>query len=52
MAYKTLKDSNEIGLYNFVKSLRTLSISIRNMNAQDFSIDYFEDAHFRLEDVT
>ena len=30
----TLQDGNEIGLYNFVESLRTLLIGIQNLNAQ------------------
>ena len=33
MTYETLRDSNEIGLFNFVESLCTLSIGIQNMNA-------------------
>lgn len=48
MTYETLRDSNEIGLFNFVESLCTLSIGIQNMNAQDISIDYFKDANSRL----
>ena len=51
MTYETLRDSNEIGLFNFVESLCTLSIGIQNMNAQDISIDYFKDANSRLKDV-
>lgn len=51
MTYETLRDSNEIGLFNFVVSLCTLSIGIQNMNAQDISIDYFKDANSRLKDV-
>ena len=50
MTYETLRDSNEIGLFNFVVSLCTLSIGIQNMNAQDISID-FKDANSRLKDV-
>ena len=51
MADETLRDSNERGLYNFIESLRTLLIGIQNMNAQDVSIDYFEEANLRLEDT-
>ena len=48
MADKILTDSNEIGLYNFVESLRTLLIGIQNMNAQDVSVDYYEETNSSL----
>ena len=51
MADETLRDANERGLYNFVESLRSLLIGIQNMNAQDLSVEYFEEANLRLEDA-
>ena len=51
MADGTLRDGNERGLYNFVESLRTLLIGIQNLNTQDASVDYFEQANLRLEDA-
>lgn len=51
MADETLRDGNERGLYNFVESLRTLLISIQNLNTYDVSVDYFEQANVRLEDA-
>ena len=51
MADETLRDGNERGLYNFVESLRTLLIGIQNLNTQDVSVDYFEQANVRLEDA-
>lgn len=51
MADETLRDGNERGLYNFVESLRTLLIGIKNLNTQDVSVDYFEQANVRLEDA-
>ena len=51
MADETLRDANERGLYNFVESLRTLLIGIQNMNAQEVSIDYLEEANLRLEEA-
>ena len=51
MSAEILRDSNEIGLYNFVESLRTLLIGIQNMNAQDASADYYEETNLRLEDI-
>ena len=50
MADGTLRDGNERGLYNFVESLRTLLIGIQNLNTQDLSVEYFEQANLRLED--
>ena len=47
----TLRGGNERGLYNFVESLRTLLIGIQNLNTQDVSADYFEQANVRLEDA-
>ena len=46
-----LRDGNERGLYNFVESLRSLLIGIQNLNEQDVSVDYFEEANLRLEDA-
>ena len=51
MADGTLRGGNERGLYNFVESLRTLLIGIQNLNTQDVSADYFEQANVRLEDA-
>ena len=52
MADETLRDGNERALYNVSESLLALSIGIRNLNAQDFSTEYFEQANLRLEDTT
>ena len=46
-----LRDGNERGLYNFVESLRSLLIGIQNLNEQEVSVDYFEEANLRLEDA-
>ena len=46
------RDGNERALYNVAESLLALSIGIRNLNAQDFSTEYFEQANLRLEDTT
>ena len=51
MADGTLRDGNERGLYHFVESLRTLLIGIQNLNTQDVSVDYCEQANLRLEDA-
>ena len=51
MADGALRGGNERGLYNFVESLRTLLIGIQNLNTQDVSADYFEQANVRLEDA-
>lgn len=51
MADGTLRDGNERGLYNFIESLRTLLIGIHNLNTQDASVEYFEQANLRLEDA-
>ena len=51
MADRTLRDGKERSLYNFVGSLRTLLIGIQNLNTQDVSVDYFEQANLRLEDA-
>ena len=51
MADGTLRDGNERGLYNFIESLRTLLIGIQNLNTQDASVDYVEQANLRLEDA-
>ena len=51
MADGTLSDGNKRGLYNFVESLRTLLIGIQNLNTQDVSVDYFEQANLCLEDA-
>ena len=52
MADETLRDGSKRGLYNFVESLRTLLIGIQNLNAQDVSVEYFEQANSRLENAT
>ena len=44
-------DGNERGLYHFVESLRTLLIGIQNLNTQDVSVNYCEQAELRLEDA-
>ena len=49
MADESSRDSNEIGLYNFVESLSTLLIGIQNMNAQDVPLEYFEEANLHLK---
>ena len=46
-----LRDGNERGLYNFVESLRSLLFGIQNLNEQEVSVDYFEEANLRLEDA-
>ena len=51
MADGTLRDGNERGLYHFVESLRTLLIGIQNLNTQDVSVNYCEQAKLRLEDA-
>ena len=51
MADGILRDGNERGLNHFVESLRTLLIGIQNMNTQDVSVDYCEQANLRLEDA-
>ena len=53
MADGTLRDGNERGLYYFVESLRTLLIGIQNLNTQDVSVNYCEQAKYklRLEDA-
>lgn len=48
---ETLRDGNDRSLYNFVESPRTLLIGIQNLNKQDVSVDYFEQANVRLEDA-
>lgn len=48
MAGESLRDSNKIGLYNFVESFGTLLIGIQNLNAKDVPLDYFEEANLRL----
>ena len=51
MADGTLREGNERGLYHFVESFRTLLIGIRNLNTQDVSVNYCEQAKLRLEDA-
>ena len=50
-ADEIVRDSNELGLHNFVESLRTLLIVIQNMNAQDVSADCYEETNLRVEDT-
>ena len=49
MADETLRDGNERSLYNFIETLCTLLIG--NWNAQDVSVEYFEQANLCLEDA-
>ena len=51
MADGTLRDGNERGLYHFVESLRTLLIGIQNLNTQNVSVNYCEQAKLRLEEA-
>ena len=45
------RDDNERGLANFVESLWSLLTGIQNINEQQESAEYFEEAKRRLQDA-